>query len=211
MSEVHRPYPRRLTDGPGRGGDGVGGGLAMLGRVISGGQTGADQAGLRAARAAGLTTGGFAPLGWETEAGPASWLADWGLTECRVESYPYRTRADVVAADATLIFGNPLSAGSTLTAKTCEGAGRPYLRVGPGVKPSEVVAFLRRREGVKPLNVAGDRESSNPGIGDRVERFLAADGATMAARRLRGRTPAADHQPGSEPDGPFFRSAPLSP
>jgi len=31
-----------------------------------------------------------------------------------------------------------------------------------------------RREGVKTLNVAGNRESSNPGIGDRVERFLAA-------------------------------------
>jgi hypothetical protein len=39
----------------------------MLERVISGGQTGVDQAALRAAQACGLETGGYAPLGWETE------------------------------------------------------------------------------------------------------------------------------------------------
>jgi hypothetical protein len=39
----------------------------MLAKVISGGQTGADQAGRRAARAAGIPTGGWAPLGWKTE------------------------------------------------------------------------------------------------------------------------------------------------
>jgi hypothetical protein len=51
----------------------------MLERVISGGQTGVDQAALRVAKAIGLATGGWAPLGWETEDGPASWLAGYGL------------------------------------------------------------------------------------------------------------------------------------
>jgi hypothetical protein len=37
--------------------------LTALTRLISGGQTGADQGGLRAARAAGIETGGWAPLG----------------------------------------------------------------------------------------------------------------------------------------------------
>ena len=46
----------------------------MLSFVISGGQTGVDQAALRAARTAGIPTGGFAPLGWSTEDGPAPWL-----------------------------------------------------------------------------------------------------------------------------------------
>ena len=44
--------------------------------IISGGQTGADQAGLLAAQALGLQTGGWAPHGWRTDAGPAPWLAD---------------------------------------------------------------------------------------------------------------------------------------
>jgi len=43
----------------------------MLERIITGGQIGADQGALRAARAAGIATGGWAPAGWETEAGPA--------------------------------------------------------------------------------------------------------------------------------------------
>jgi hypothetical protein len=35
--------------------------------VISGGQSGVDQAGLRAARTAGIMTGGTAPRGWLAE------------------------------------------------------------------------------------------------------------------------------------------------
>jgi hypothetical protein len=55
----------------------------MIELVITGGHTGADQAGLRAARACGIPTGGWVPRGWLTEAGPAPWLADWGLIECQ--------------------------------------------------------------------------------------------------------------------------------
>lgn len=64
-------------------------------KVISGGQTGVDQAALRAARAAGLPTGGWACKGWVTEAGPAPWLADFGLVECPWPGYPARTRWNV--------------------------------------------------------------------------------------------------------------------
>jgi hypothetical protein len=39
----------------------------MLEKVVSGGQTGADQGGLRAARLAGIPTGGWAPKGWLVE------------------------------------------------------------------------------------------------------------------------------------------------
>jgi hypothetical protein len=45
----------------------------MLERVISGGQTGADQGGLRAARACGIPTGGWAPRGWLTEIAYTKW------------------------------------------------------------------------------------------------------------------------------------------
>jgi Circularly permutated YpsA SLOG family len=63
-------------------------------KIVSGGQTGADQAGLRAARAAGIETGGWAPKGWDTEDGPAPWLEDFGLIECPVTGYPARTEAN---------------------------------------------------------------------------------------------------------------------
>jgi Circularly permutated YpsA SLOG family len=36
----------------------------------------------------------------------------------------------------------------------------------------DVVEWLRRNPQIKRLNVAGNRESKNPGIGERVKRFL---------------------------------------
>jgi hypothetical protein len=78
----------------------------VIPRVISGGQTGADQASLRATRAAGIATGGFAPQGWLTNDGPAPGLAGWGLVQCPEPGYPSRTRANVRDSDATLWFGD---------------------------------------------------------------------------------------------------------
>ena len=54
------------------------------------------------------------------------------------------------------------------------GTGRPYLIIEPGrdVKPSAVAAWLRSRPGLAVLNIAGNRASSAPGIGERTERFL---------------------------------------
>jgi hypothetical protein len=46
----------------------------MLVRIISGGQTGVDQAALRAARACGLETGGWVRLGWATDDCPVPCL-----------------------------------------------------------------------------------------------------------------------------------------
>jgi hypothetical protein len=44
--------------------------LAMVRKIISGGQTGADQAGLAVAKRLGISTGGFMPKGLLTAAGP---------------------------------------------------------------------------------------------------------------------------------------------
>jgi hypothetical protein len=40
------------------------------------------------------------------------------------------------------------------------------------VLASDVVEWLCRNPQIKCLNIAGNRESKNPGIGERVERFL---------------------------------------
>ena len=61
-------------------------------KVISGGQTGADQAGLIAAEKAGITTGGWMPKGFRTLDGPNPGLAArFGLREHPSEEYPPRT------------------------------------------------------------------------------------------------------------------------
>lgn len=143
-------------------------------RIISGGQTGADQAALRAARACGIPTGGRAPKGWATEDGPAPWLADYGLIEHPDPGYPARTEANARDSDATLWLGSMDSSGYRATARACTRHRRPMLVVYPGMTPSEALAWLERLPSVATLSVAGNRESVNPGIGGRAERWLTA-------------------------------------
>lgn len=147
----------------------------MMIKVISGGQTGADQGGLRAARAIGIETGGFAPKGWLTETGPAPWLADFGLVECALPGYPARTEANVFASDAVVWFGDPDSRGGTLTYRLVEKHGKGWLYGLPGgtLRPSNLAYLLTHGwADIGTLMIAGNRESKAPGIGGRVERFL---------------------------------------
>src|SRR4051794_27102312 len=102
-------------------------------KVVSGGQTGADQAGLRAAKAAGIETGGWAPLGWETEDGPAPWLASFGLEECPRRGYQARTEANSRDSDGTLWFGSTDRQGYGATVAACRKHGKPCLIVEEGV------------------------------------------------------------------------------
>src|SRR5689334_14024553 len=130
----------------------------MLDKVISGGQTGADQAALRAARAAGIPTGGWVPLGWLTEDGPAPRLADFGLVEMPTSDYRARTEQNVRDSDATLWFGSTDTPGAKATLRAADGMGKPKMIVSPGreVRPSDVVSWLDKT-GVRTLNVAGNR------------------------------------------------------
>lgn len=148
----------------------------MLTKVISGGQTGADQAGWRVARAFGIPTGGFMPLGFLTEDGPRPDLAEaFGATELPTADYPTRTRRNAAEADATVWFGSTETPGARTTLGACRRLGRPFLIVEPGesIRPSDVAAWIREHR-VEVVNVAGNRESNASGIGARVERFLMA-------------------------------------
>ena len=142
-------------------------------RVISGGQTGADQGGLAAAEALGLRTGGFAPKGWRTEAGRTSSLGTrYGLTQHVSSAYPPRTEANVKAADLTVVYDESggKSPGSKLTIRLCRGHGKLFL-VNP---PVEELAIVLRLADLRVVNIAGNRESSHPGIGERVKKHLMA-------------------------------------
>lgn len=152
--------------------------MTMLTKIISGGQTGADQGALHGARAAGLETGGTAPLRYRTEDGeePAL-LGGYGLGETLATGYHPRTRINVMNSDGTLIFGDPESRGSALTARYCVELGKPYcvtLWRNSGIEMDtllEVAQWINRRS-IKILNIAGNRESVNPGIHDATSRFI---------------------------------------
>lgn len=147
-------------------------------RVISGGQTGADEAGLKAAAALGLKTGGWMPRGFRTDDGPRPWMREtYGMWENSSSSYQPRTRMNVIEANGTIIFGMVESPGSKLTLRLCNEFAKPALvyefRNGAGEPPDPApfVGWVNRYR-IRTLNVAGNREKTNPGIGQYVYDFL---------------------------------------
>ncbi len=152
----------------------------MLQKIISGGQTGADQGALRAAKELGLAIGGWMPRGFRTQDGDNPLLAkEFGMLEHSSPAYPPRTLTNVLASDTTLIFGNIYSPGCTLTSSLCKKYGKPVYHVewrSPAELPpytKDFAAWLHTSR-TFILNVAGNRENTNPGIGEIVRRYLIA-------------------------------------
>lgn len=143
-------------------------------KVISGGQTGADIAGLRAARSAGVRTGGYIPKGFRTDEGDKPRYAKkYGLEETSSRDYRQRTEKNVKAADITLIFSPASrSPGSVLTKNLCVKHNKPYLWVNKltwEAVDSAVGLISACANGKITLNIAGNREKSHPGIAKEVK------------------------------------------
>ena len=140
-------------------------------RVISGGQTGADYGGLLAAEILGIPTGGLTPSGWKTEDGSNPNLARFGLQQDSSTSYVPRTHKNAAAADVTLWFGNTDSPGYACTSAGCVKAGKPLVVIDENTSP-DMVRDLILSKGYKTINVAGNRESKNPGLQAKTRDFL---------------------------------------
>ena len=82
----------------------------MIERIVSGGQTGADQAALDVAMELALPHGGWVPKGRKTERGPLP--RKYLLQEMPTDSYPKRTEQNVMDSDGTLIIDFKLKAGN---------------------------------------------------------------------------------------------------
>jgi len=135
--------------------------------IISGGQTGADQAALDAAITLGMPHGGWLPRGRKTEAGPLP--LRYRLRELDSSRYRDRARKKILAADATLIFSlGPLTGGSALTEALAIRHDRPVLHVDLALIGSEQATGLveqwLRTTAPAGGNIAGPRASSEPRI-----------------------------------------------
>jgi len=146
----------------------------MLEKIISGGETGANQAGWRAAQAFGVAAGGWMHKGFLTNYGPHPEFAQqFAAAELTTDSEPARTEQNVQGSDATIWFGRTTNSSAHRTAAACLDLGKPYMPVYPGAlfEPSHIVMWILENK-IKTLNVAGNREHEEPGIGEKVERFL---------------------------------------
>jgi len=139
----------------------------MIRKIISGGQTGVDQAALDVAIELGIPHSGWIPKGRLTEDGR---LPDkYQLQEMPTDKYPPRTERNVVDSDGTLIISHgKLTGGSKLTQKMALKHERPFLYVNLNEidisGASRLIYDWLQKEEIKILNVAGSRASRDPKI-----------------------------------------------
>lgn len=168
-------------------------------KIISGLQTGVDQAALRAACDLGIATGGWAPKDFWTLDGTCADLAQmYGLSECQEEGYRPRTFLNVKSADATIRIAQKFtSPGERCTYNAIRAFNKPYLDIEwrpmvesldePGICVEEgfgfrvrggsdgsasLSEFLSKLAPDATVNFAGNSETTAPGIGDAVYDLL---------------------------------------
>ncbi len=147
-----------------------------LKKIVSGGQTGADQGALAACVQRKFPYGGWVPKGRRTEKGKVP--AKYRMRQHWSRHYPPRTEKNVVDSDGTVIFafGKP-DGGSLLTIDFAKKHNKPWLAVDLERSVDEAVAkvvrWIRRRlpDGAV-LNVAGSRRSKAPGIHMAVKKVM---------------------------------------
>lgn len=144
-------------------------------KLVSGGQTGADIAALDVALKHNFPHGGWCPKGRLSLDGriPDRYL----LTETPSASYLQRTEWNVRDTDATVVFTYAAVAtgGSLKTIQYAKKHGKPWLHVslrGGNYSPAQDLQRFVAENTVKRLNVAGSRESKDPGIYLWVMRLL---------------------------------------
>lgn len=143
--------------------------ILRLHTVISGGQTGADQAGLFVAKEFGFKTGGFAPRGFRTLIGnnPNLLKDEFGLVETTQLNYQNRTAMNVKSSDLTIrLASNFNSSGEICTLNAIRKYGKPYFDVD--LKLIDSKAYIDQRvhdfiatlmqHNVATLNVAGNAD-----------------------------------------------------
>jgi len=146
-----------------------------LEKIISGGQTGADHAGLEAAKQLHLKTGGYMPNGFITQDGLKPEMQQlYDMIEHASSKYPPRTFANVKASDGTIRFAKDFnSTGELLTLKAIVQYKRPYIdiNINNPLHPNLVREWIRKFY-IKTLNVAGNAEKRAPGIYDFVVNYI---------------------------------------
>jgi hypothetical protein len=150
--------------------------------VLTGGQSGADRAATDAALACGIAYGGWVPRGgWAEDfpTPPGVLVAYPDFTESPSEDLAVRTVRNVDDADGLLVvwIAPGTSRGSDLALGRAVQLGKPLatIDVRSDEAGSQLEALLARLGPHCTLNIAGPRESEQPGIYAAARRFFEAN------------------------------------
>ena len=147
-----------------------------LKKIISGGQTGADIAGIDAAIEHGLSYGGWLPKGRKTEKGALD-LKYSNMTEMSVGDYQEMTEQNIKDSDGTVIFTHGKYSGvSALTMNYAVKHNKPFLHLDLDVASEStaiesLIEWIYKQK-IETLNVAGTRESKDENIYDDVHSII---------------------------------------
>ena len=145
----------------------------MIEKIVSGGQTGADIAALDVALQYDFPHGGWCPKERKSLEGPIP--EKYQLTETPSASYLQRTEWNVRDSDGTVVFtfSKEPTGGSLKTMGFARKHGKPCLHISKGnYDPALKLHEFVSEHGIKVLNVAGSRESKDPGIYEWVKQVL---------------------------------------
>jgi hypothetical protein len=139
----------------------------MVKKIISGGQTGVDQAALDVAIKLDIPHGGWIPAGRKTDAGLLP--SKYRLRELHGGGWAQVIERNVMDADGTLLISRgELSGGSELTRKTAMRKERPWFHVDLGkINAFEAAGAIQAwiiKNSINVLNVTGPRASNDPEI-----------------------------------------------
>ena len=141
-------------------------------KLVSGGQTGVDRAGLDVAIALGIEHGGWCPRGRRAEDGRIPEC--YRLTETDSADYAIRTEQNVLDSDGTLIlYLAELRGGTELTYRLAQKHGKPSFLID--LSRQESSGPLRQwllDQKIHVLNVAGPRASQNEAIYELARVYL---------------------------------------
>jgi hypothetical protein len=115
---------------------------------------------------------GWCPKGRRAEDGPID--PRYPLTETEATAYEERTERNVLASEGTLILqGRQDSPGTRFTVQPAARYGKPCLVVAILDNPDPAgVRQWADEHNIRVINVAGPRESLEPGIYNRSRNFL---------------------------------------
>ena len=148
----------------------------IIRKIISGGQTGADIAGVDAAISCDYPYGGWLPKGRKSL--HKNGIVPEKYTHFKVLArggYPKRTEQNVIDSDGTVIFTyGKLTRGSSLTKKVALKNKRPWLHIDLNIEHSpalKIKDFIIDWD-INVLNIAGERAKSAPAIYKKVKKIL---------------------------------------
>lgn len=152
--------------------------MHTVSKVIAGGQTGVDQAALRAARECGRAIGGWCPPGRECESGVIP--LEFPLQETSLDRSPdapevprsQRTEWNVRDSDATLVLRSATEdkqrdARADWAVRCATRYHKPLFicEISDPAAQENIQQWLGAQP-ISTLNVAGPSEGSSPGIGE---------------------------------------------